>query len=171
MCILSEGRQKGVHLRNVSLVHIRDQQLTVQVTGDDTALVTIAYDVILFDDELKRSWKETVYLLGGALSQTGFGWTGYYGPIRFLPTDKAIKPNNTYVQSILHMEHSFRVPRYPAGPFTTTKFTGHIEVWPEPRMHDIKDTNEGVLPARYNPSSALLEVGRMARRVRRLLGI
>jgi len=74
------------------------------------------------------------------------------------------------------MEHSFRVPRYPAGPFTTTKFTGHIEVWPEPRMHDIKDTNEGVLPARYNPSSALLEVGRievgrMVRRVRRLLGI
>jgi hypothetical protein len=143
---------------------IRDQRLTVQLTGD-TATVTIAFTVVLHEEDMTMS---------GGFYET----VGLTGPPPFEGTSRraalmlggAVEPRPGSDYKELSREHTFSVPRYPAGPFTTVGFYGYIEITPVGR-YDEKTTNGGVLPAKYALSAAILSVVRsVVRSFRELIG-
>jgi hypothetical protein len=142
-------------------VHIRDQRLTVQL-ADATATVTVAFIVVLIDNDMKvgGGFLETVSLTG-PLSSVAVPKTGS------LPVASATKIPGGWE---LPRTHVFRVPRHPVGPLTTVRFNGHVEIWPAVKLHDQQVTNEGVLPARFPVMSAIADVVRaVTRRLRYLI--
>ena len=150
-------------------MQIKNQQLTVHMDGD-TAIVTVTFTVMLLQQDLRLDggFSERVDLVGPLFS--------FRGRQQALPLMSAVhQPNPTARPGWyeLYRERVFEIPRYPVGPFTTTRINGRIEIRPGIRSwEDLQITNEGVLPPRFTASSALSDVGRIVvDRVRRLLGI
>ena len=51
----------------------------------------------------------------------------------------------------------------------TLRFHAHIEIWPGVKRHDIRDTNGGVLPARFTLTFAVAQVTLIVGRALRAL--
>jgi hypothetical protein len=133
-------------------VFIRDQHLTVQLTGN-TAVVTVTFTVILLPDDLTLllGFQETVRL-SAPLTAITMEKRGS------LPIESATQPSPAADFRELARRHTFIVPRSPSGFFTTVRFHAHIEIWPGVKRHDIRDTNEGVLPARFTLTFVVAQV-------------
>jgi len=158
----------GVHIKNQMLaIEFGDRVGFVRAVGGNKAIVTVSFTVVLDDDDmnLPGGFKETVYLTPEPPGVFAVG-----GTKQQLWLNKAVAQSSSNPLWELKRERTFHVPRYPypAEPFTTTRFHASIEIWPDLPRHAIKDTNEGVLPAKYpvSPSSALSEVGKIVRRLR-----
>jgi hypothetical protein len=145
-------------------VHILDQHLTVQLTGN-TAVVTVTFTVILQEGDMTiGGFLETVHL-SAPLTAITMEKRGS------LPIDSATRPSPAATFRVLARHHTFSVPRSPSGAFTTVRFHAHIEIWPGVKRHDIRDTNEGVLPARFTLTFAVAQVTLIVgRAVRALFG-
>ena len=150
------------------VIEFGDRAGFAHATGGDKAIVTVSFTVFLLkqDMELPGGFIEKVTF---APATSAIGFDADVG--RALPFDKAIplRPgdvNNTGWE--LRRERVFHLPRYPYPfkPLQETRFHGHIEIWPSIRWHDVKTTNEAVLPAKYpvSPSSATSAVDKIVRR-------
>jgi hypothetical protein len=106
---------------------IRESLLTVQFAGG-TATATIAFTVHLSEEDLNMTggfW-ETVYLEPSPS----------YGPAAAtihvqLPVSRAVQVTPGQPNWELYREHTFSMPRYPDGPFSTVQFHGYIEIMPQ----------------------------------------
>ena len=104
---------------------IRDQHLTVQLSGDDN-VVTVTYRLVLLPQDLA--------LPGGYNEWVGLEPAphpvGSHTIRRVLSLVDAIEPRPGIGYKELYRAHTFRVPRHPKGPFTTARFNGLIEITP-----------------------------------------
>lgn len=138
-------------------MHIKDERMTVQLNRD-TAIVTVAFAVILMqiDLDLVGGFWETVFLSKPLPPLTSAG---------VLPMAAAVQSNPHATYKELYREHKFHAPCYPAGPFSTVRFYGHINIRPAIERRHEQVTNEGVLPAAYSLRSLLTDTIRRIRTI------